>query len=209
MTDAVNVVDTQPLPVRHVSDVQTMRALSDPIRLAILRSLMRDAYLHPPVRSVKELAAELGEPPTKLYRHVKQLEACQLIEVAETRLVSGIVEHRYRSGQLSLRLDSGLLDSGVDPSEILAVDLASVEGFCNDYVAAIAAGEVRYDRSADDSQSRLNPVVTVAAGKLPLDRAVELRERVASLISSYVTNEDDADTGVAVRVLTAFYSTTS
>lgn len=209
MSDTANAVDTKPLPVRYVSDVQTMRALSDPIRLAILRSLMRDAYRHPPVRSVKELAAELGEPPTKLYRHVKQLVACHLIEVAETRLVSGIVEHRYRSGQLSLRLDTDLVDSGVDTSEILAVDLASIEGFCNDYVAAIAAGDVRYDRSADDSQSQLNPVVTVAAGKLPLDRAVELRERIASLIGSYLTNEDDADNGVPVRVLTAFYSTTS
>lgn len=209
MSDTANAVDTKPLPVRYVSDVQTMRALSDPIRLAILRSLMRDAYRHPPVRSVKELAAELGEPPTKLYRHVKQLEACHLIEVAETRLVSGIVEHRYRSGQLSLRLDTDLVDSGVDTGEILAVDLASIEGFCNDYVAAIAAGDVRYDRSADDSQSQLNPVVTVAAGKLPLDRAVELRERIASLIGSYLTNEDDADNGVPVRVLTAFYSTTS
>jgi DNA-binding MarR family transcriptional regulator len=40
--------------------------------------------------SVKELAEELGEPQTKLYRHVKQLEAAGLIRIAASRMVSGI-----------------------------------------------------------------------------------------------------------------------
>lgn len=46
---------------------------------------------------MKKLAKHLGEPQAKLYQHVKQLEAAGLIEVAATRMVSGILEQRYRT----------------------------------------------------------------------------------------------------------------
>src|SRR5215475_8348684 len=96
----------EPLAVRSVASVDMLRALADPTRLAILSALMeRQDEL--PVMSVKELAARLGEPQTKLYRHVRQLEAAGLIRVASTRLVSGIVEQRYQASQRDLMFDSG------------------------------------------------------------------------------------------------------
>src|SRR5690242_6610077 len=75
--------------------------MADPIRLAILAALMKSRR-NLPVMSVKELAAELGEPQTKLYRHVRQLEAAGLIRVASTRMVSGILEQRYQASQRDL-----------------------------------------------------------------------------------------------------------
>src|SRR5580692_12482661 len=98
--------------VREIDSVEGLRALADPVRLAILSALdtrVPDGAL--PVMSVKELAQHLGEPQTKLYRHVKQLEAAGLIEVAATRVVSGIVEQRYRASQrdLTIRAPGGLL----------------------------------------------------------------------------------------------------
>ncbi|HYS40718.1 MAG TPA: helix-turn-helix domain-containing protein, partial [Pseudonocardiaceae bacterium] len=98
-----------PLPVRAVDDVETLKALSDPTRVAILRALMDGSPTRPAVMSVKELAERLGEPQTKLYRHVKQLADRGLIRVAETRIVSGIVEQRYQSGQVSLEFEPGFL----------------------------------------------------------------------------------------------------
>ena len=88
----------EPLAVRTVDDVDVLKAMADPTRMAILAALMRTRR-DLPVMSVKELAAELGEPQTKLYRHVRQLEAAGLIRVASTRMVSGILEQRYQAGQ--------------------------------------------------------------------------------------------------------------
>ena len=54
--------------VREIDSVQGLRALADPVRLAILVALdtrVPDGAL--PVMSVKELAQRLGEPQTKLY----------------------------------------------------------------------------------------------------------------------------------------------
>jgi DNA-binding transcriptional ArsR family regulator len=48
-------------------------------------------------RTVKELAAKLGVPQTRLYYHVKLLEKHGLIYVAGRRMVSGIEERSYRS----------------------------------------------------------------------------------------------------------------
>jgi predicted ArsR family transcriptional regulator len=68
--------------------------------------------------SVKELAAELDEPQTKLYRHVRQLEAVGLIKVASTRMVSGILEQRYQACQQDLSFERGFLHEHADESEV-------------------------------------------------------------------------------------------
>lgn len=88
--------------IRPVTTVAELKALADPLRLAILDALTGGTSRQLRVLSVKELAAELGEPKTKLYRHVKLLEAAGLIRVAATRLVSGIVEQRYQACQIDL-----------------------------------------------------------------------------------------------------------
>ncbi|MER5638829.1 helix-turn-helix domain-containing protein [Kitasatospora sp. NPDC002227] len=96
----------EPAREREVDDVETLKALADPLRLAILGVLTRHGR---DARSVKQVAAELGESPSKLYRHVRQLEKVGLIAVAGTRLVSGIVESRYVAAQRSLRLSRAIL----------------------------------------------------------------------------------------------------
>ncbi|WP_371782402.1 helix-turn-helix domain-containing protein [Streptosporangium subroseum] len=195
-----------PAPVRLVNDVETLRVLSDPLRLAILRLLMRGASQAPPILSVKEMAAELEEPPTKLYRHVKQLEACGLIVVAETRLVSGIVEYRYRTGQFGLRWDSALLGQTADPSDhLLAIDIASCEGFLQDYAVAVTTGKVRLDQQTSPETSYRNPVSAVVEARLSPQRAMQLRGRLAALVGEYFDGSDDED-GVPVHMSLIFYS---
>jgi DNA-binding transcriptional ArsR family regulator len=124
---------------RRVTEVETLKALADPVRLAILTALMGRARGELPVMSVKELAAELGEPQTKLYRHVRQLEAAGLIHVAASRLVSGILEQRYQASQRDLMFGPGLLrDPGADESE--PVVAALLDRYRDGFFAAHRAG---------------------------------------------------------------------
>jgi DNA-binding transcriptional ArsR family regulator len=100
---------TQPVrEVRVVSDPIALKALADPLRVRMLELLARQ-----PDRlwTVKELAAELGQPVTKLYHHVKLLAASELVRDADTRIVSGIVEHRYACAQHAIKLDDALFGS--------------------------------------------------------------------------------------------------
>lgn len=119
MWQDVSMAEMEEQPgVREIDSVEVLRALADPVRLAILSALNRrapDGEL--PIMSVKELAKQLGEPQTKLYRHMKQLEVAELIEVAATRMVSGILEQRYRARQSDLRLSAALFRQHADEGE--------------------------------------------------------------------------------------------
>jgi DNA-binding transcriptional ArsR family regulator len=100
---------------REIDSVEQLRALADPVRLAIMTALdARGPGAELPILSVKELAHQLGEPQTKLYRHVKQLETAGLIHVAATRMVSGILEQRYQASQRSMHLSSTLARQHTD-----------------------------------------------------------------------------------------------
>jgi DNA-binding transcriptional ArsR family regulator len=86
-----------------VTRPETLKLISDPLRLRLLE-LLRDES-----RTVKELAAALDAPVTKLYYHVNLLLEHGLIRVTDTRLVSGITEKRYRVIAARLSVDRGLL----------------------------------------------------------------------------------------------------
>jgi DNA-binding transcriptional ArsR family regulator len=199
----------EPLPVRIVQDVETIKALSDPVRVAILRVLMDDAHETPRVLAVKELAEELGEPQTKLYRHVKQLQERGLIRVAETRMVSGIQEHRYQAAQRSLDMDPRFFGPGVVGTDEAAAAFAAIlDNYRNDFVAAIRAGLVRFGDNHPPAESYRNAVSAMCVTTIPVARAVEFRDRLAALVDDITATDHDPD-GVPIRFLAAFYSDVS
>jgi DNA-binding transcriptional ArsR family regulator len=189
--------------VRIVEDVETLKALSDPLRLSILQA-MTGAPDH---RSwtAKELAHELGEPQTKLYRHLKHLEEVGLILVAETRLVSGIVEQRYAAAQRRIQLSRGFLAAtaaGANDERDAAVELvnSALTTFERELTEALRAGRIRLD----DADEGRRPLVMVADFRLPADRADHFRERLRQLIDDLNAEPDDPD-GVPMHLMLAMY----
>src|SRR3954451_20806370 len=106
----------RPDAVRSIGDPETLRALGDPTRMRILETMVQR---QDPPWSVKELAAALGVPQTRLYHHVEQLLAHDLIRAVERRVVSGIIETRYRVTALSVQLDRRMFAGDGPPPEIL------------------------------------------------------------------------------------------
>lgn len=78
---------------------QDLKLLAEPTREFIFNALV------PEPRTATELGQLLGCPTTRLYHHLKLLEKHGLIMVVAQRLVSGIVERRYRAVAQRLRLD--------------------------------------------------------------------------------------------------------
>jgi len=87
------------LPASVPLDPAKLRVLSDPLRSFVVYSLI------PLAKTVKQLAAELECPPTRLYYHMQQLEKHGLVVVEQTRVVSGIVEKHYRAAAREFVLD--------------------------------------------------------------------------------------------------------
>jgi DNA-binding transcriptional ArsR family regulator len=180
--------------VREIDTVEGLRALADPVRLAILSALNRRAPGGElPVMAVKELARELGEPQTKLYRHVKQLEAAGLIEVAATRMVSGILEQRYRARQRDLRLSAALFRQHADESE--AAIRSAFDTFLADFFDRARGGG--WPSEAPDK-----PVLLVLDEQLTPAAAERIQARVLELTKE-ITEAEAGD--VQVNVALGFY----
>ncbi|MER7008492.1 winged helix-turn-helix domain-containing protein [Dactylosporangium sp. NPDC000555] len=188
-------------PVRTVDDVATLRALSDPIRLAIMRTLMHEADVTQRVMSVKELARELGEPQTRLYRHIKQLQTVDLVQVAETRIVSGIVEHRYRAACVGLRLSHDLFRSPAQRSQVTQAVAATFDTFRDTFLAHVGAGRVGFDEESTDAGTA--PIVSAIDTRMPAARAAEFRARLQALLEEF-DDEPTADATVPVELLCVF-----
>jgi DNA-binding transcriptional ArsR family regulator len=186
-------MDEQP-GIRDIDSIEELRALADPVRLAILTALdapAADGAL--PGLAVKELAQRLGEPPTKLYRHVKQLESAGLIEVAATRMVSGILEHRYRARQRDLRLSATLYRRHADESE--AAIRSAFDAFLSDV----------FDRARTDgwpSEGPDRPVLLVADKQVSAAAA----ERIRAALAAAAREIDEAEAGdMPVNLAIGFY----
>jgi DNA-binding transcriptional ArsR family regulator len=185
------------LPYREISDVETLRVVADQTRLAILRTLMVGPVSAPPIMSAKELAAALHEPQTKLYRHLKQLEDAGLIQVAEVRLVSGIVEQRYRAGQVNLRMSPSML---TDPSTRTAATeslVAAINDFRDELAADISSERARLDGDTG--------VLFQAVTRIPAEKAAELRDRLNAVIREL--SSSTTPDGVEAHAFIAWYET--
>ncbi|MGW4648275.1 ArsR/SmtB family transcription factor [Kitasatospora sp. NPDC004289] len=192
------------LTEREVDDVATLKALADPVRIKIMNALYRQ---EPQELTVKEIAAALDEPPTKLYRHVKQLEQTGLIQVAGTRLVSGITESRYRLGQKSLRISPSVFTGGsAERPEALRALLATVDSVRDEYQALYQAGRLGMP-AATPGQVTHPGLFSHLSLRVRPERALVLRDRLRAAVDEVLAegNSSDPD-AVEITLLGLFYA---
>jgi DNA-binding transcriptional ArsR family regulator len=169
--------------------IETLKALADPTRLAILATLTRTPDM--PIMSVKELAARLGEPQTKLYRHVRQLEEAGLIRVAATRMVSGILEQRYQAIRRDLRLSPTMLREHMDETEV------ALQTLLDEFRDGVLAATRR--------ESEERPVFFLSSSTLAPEMAAEVRRRLKE-VSDWMDRLPGVPGGVPVTLLVGLYT---
>jgi DNA-binding transcriptional ArsR family regulator len=184
-----------------VDQVEVLKALADPIRLAILATLMKTPR-NLPVMSVKELAAELGEPQTKLYRHVRQLEAAGLIKVASTRVVSGIIEQRYQACQQDLMFGRGFLQEHADESEVAMQ--AVLDRYRDGFFTAFRAGRLP-EGEVPVEESYRKPLLFMSDLRVSRAKAAELKRKLEELIGVLKEEEAEDPDGIPVNLLIGCY----
>jgi DNA-binding transcriptional ArsR family regulator len=199
---AAVTADSAPAEFKTVADVDMLRAMADPIRIAILGVLMNGRQ-DLPVMSVKELAARLGEPQTKLYRHMRQLEEAGLIRVAATRLVSGILEQRYQACQRDVQFDGGFLRAHADESE--AAMTAMLDGFRRGFFAAFRDERLAPD-AVPEAEEYLRPTILASDIRVGPSRAAEIRSRVRELMTWLEAQQAEESDAIQVNVMIGYYA---
>jgi len=186
--DPVDIVE-----LREVTDLETARVMMEPSRLAILRTLSARGLRQ---LTVKEIAEELDEGQTKLYRHIKQLEEHGLIHVAETRVVSGIIEKRYAASQKRLTLDNAVLGLSENVG-FIDQQVAATLDTARDYLhSELRAGRVVLHSEPDGPDLKL--FASYSSTRMTPEKFAQLRAELAKLAESYSDKDESPD---AVPVL--------
>jgi DNA-binding transcriptional ArsR family regulator len=185
------------------SGADLLKALADPLRMRMMYALTRNTAAGPPVMSVKELAAELDEPKTKLYRHIKHLAAVGLIAAVDSRVVSGLVEQRYQVVRGTLVTDDELTASERTSPEAEGMVAAALEMFRREYFGALRSALA--DQHMRDSDNR-RPLLALTDGQLPAARAAAIRDQLRELVDEVSEAPDpEADDLVPVNLLIGFF----
>jgi DNA-binding transcriptional ArsR family regulator len=187
-------------PIPDAAQVEILKALAAPTRLRIMYALEVGGR-QPRVMSVKELAEELDEPQTRLYRHVKVLESAGLIEVAATRMVSGILEQRYQATNRNLQLGPGLVRAAPDAAEAAVTTM--VQMFSEQFFDAYREGRIP-EEDLPEYEAYRRPKMMVSSGRIAPARANSIRRELERIIVE-LGDANDPD-GVPVNTLIAFYS---
>ena len=190
-----DLVDEPPIAERVIADVETLKALSDPLRLRIVEAMV--TRVDEPW-TVKELSTLLRVPPTRLYHHIDLLLERRLIRPVERRVVSGIIETRYRIAQLSLRLDRRLFSADTDEQAAILHDvLQTVFDRSRDEIeAAIRVGAID---TLEDTRPDRKLLLSKGLIRLRPARAAALREQLLQLIET-AERDDEQDTDPAERL---------
>jgi DNA-binding transcriptional ArsR family regulator len=187
---------TQPVGEMVITDVEQLKVIGEPLRLQLIEVMAID-----PARSwtAKELAEHLGTKQTKLYHHLALLEEHRFIRVAETRVVSGILEKRYQATAHGYHVDRALLTgAGAESAVSSAID-AMFDKARSEILAGLRVGALNFDPN-DPKRKRMGVWATHARlSPASVKRVMRLVEKLAEI-------DTDADPdGDEYGLLVGFY----
>jgi DNA-binding transcriptional ArsR family regulator len=181
----------QPASLRLINTAAEIKALADPLRTRVIGLLMANWQRS---WSAKEIAGELGQATTKLYHHLKMLEAAGLITDVESRLVSGIVEHRYQPSQRSLQFDQALFGSLDTRPDTIAQLAAVIDTTRDDLLDFLSRDDTDYHQV----------LLSKVTARLTAEEISHIEDVVGELVDSYRARRDDPERAAVPLTVVTF-----
>ena len=178
---------SEPDDVFVIENPATLKVLSDPLRIEIMRAFKFPA-------TVKAVSKVVEMPSTKLYYHVKQLEKHGLVRVVSTNNVSGIIEKTYQVRARTIQVDEGLLSTDVDQADEQLESLLSIvfDGSKREAWRSLRAGLV----SPPQDGKEANGIFSRGMLTITRDQADLLQKRIGELLKEFeqLSADNSADT---------------
>jgi len=172
-------------PVFLIDDLETLKVLSDPLRLQILEAL----DIEP--QTANQVAHKLGLPVSRLYYHLNQLESIYLIEVVETRIVNNIIEKLYWLTSEEIDIDKNLFDfsSAEGHKNLSNFVLTSLESTRTKIIQSIQTLKVNKDQGVETVPH--NMVIVNITKRLSDETYQSFIARLKALIKEFAELNDE------------------
>lgn len=170
-----------------IEDLEVLKVISDPLRVRIIE-LISVTNRNGQLCTVKQLAEKLDMPPTKLYYHINLLEKHGLIEIAETEVVSGIVEKRYQVAAHQMRVSTSILEGHkISKDEQVELALNTVQGVISSTLEDLRQS-IAHIIAQEEQDRPINQIaIQVSRENLRLThlQAEELQAKLEKLVDEY------------------------
>ena len=170
-----------------IEDLEVLKVISDSLRVRILE-LISVTNQKGQLCTVKQVAEKLDVPPTKLYYHINLLEKHGLIEIADTEVVSGIVEKRYRVAAYRMRVSASIIEAqNIPKDKQVELALNTVQGVMDSTLSDLRQS-IAYliaQEEADRPVKQLAIMVSREILHLTHTQAEELQDKLEKLVDEY------------------------
>ncbi len=185
--------------VHQIEDLDTLRVMADPLRVHIVEILISEPL------PVKQIAQRLGLSPSKLYYHVNQLEEHGLIQVVDTRMVSGIVEKQYRAVSKQYRVKHELLSTATEEGRrgVNTAITAAIDSTKDDILRSLEARQFETEHGAPPHPRKA--LVVRHHKRLSESDADEFRRRLNALADEFDEAPESDPEGQSFGLLIAYY----
>lgn len=184
-----------------IRDLETLRAVSDPLRMQITELLLYEK------QTVKQVAEKLGLAPSKLYYHFNALENLGIIEVVETRMVANMQEKSYKSTASSMNVDPSLLTFSTEAGkESIGTILSStIDATREDIMRSLQARQFQLEQGAEEKPRRF--IINRITSRVTEERIQEFQDRLMALMQEFEEEDQKSkSTKLQTYALTvAFY----
>ncbi|MCP4356571.1 MAG: helix-turn-helix domain-containing protein [Chloroflexi bacterium] len=184
-----------------IEDLETLKAIVDPLRTQILELLVLEPL------TVKQMAEKLGLAPSKLYYHVNMLEKYNFIQVVETRMVANMVQKYYRATAVIYRIADHLLSFQTDEGKdnINSIFLSVIDTTREDMIRTLAARAYEVTQGLETQPRPL--IINRQVNLIPENRAEEFRSRLKELLNDFnaAVKEETAEPLETYAFTVAFY----
>ena len=180
--------------VRVIDDLETLKAIADPTRAAVLELLAEP-------RSATELAAALDVPRTRLYHHIALLESKGLIEQVAERRVGALTERVYALTAKVFRPSARLMRRGDVQERVDAINTLLFDTTKSDLGRSVASGEIRLDEGDEVRQLGLGRSIA----HLSREQAAEFIAELEALVARFDDAHGSAEETRPVAFVWALY----
>lgn len=181
--------DFHPSDLYMIKDLDTAKAIADPLRLQILEVLL------PTPLTVKQIAERLGLGASKLYYHINILEKYKIIQVVETNVIGNLIEKRYWVTAYNYSVDQEIYNLDVQESEgkenIIRMVLTTLDTVREDFARSIEARAFNLEHGAEPHPRSVINFREIC--RIPDDKMEPFQARLQALIDEFKAMDEPAN----------------